>query len=387
MLAAHPRLSAVQLAYFRQVYPHNYRPAQPLHGRKIWWMTKPVTRRLYMTMGPCKGMTPNKLFVIRKMLARVMKAHSLRHTSLHPHTHAPTCTHALSHPCMTACRVKLIRCDSVKSSVVQISINSVLGVKADSLRRLIAHHELIIGTVFAVSDSLPHPPATPSMPPLPPDALGLKWTSVGATRPQHGTELKNNKLKAALQGKLEFTKKEFDRLDVKNLHADSFIKLGVLYFEPVAAAVVNATANGTVGSPTAVDGSGRAVAVLSTASPTGYSRGSCKARCNQQADHHNACYCDRHCHRAGDCCADFSMLCPAPVARTTAPTTRWGLFRPRHALRCFHKYVLVRADGKCRKTKAFARGTLDKVQQIYVALGYRAHALGTRVGTDMHGWG
>jgi len=77
-------------------------------------------------------------------------------------------------------------------------------------------------------------------------SLGLKWTKVGSSKPEEGTEFQNAELAkalhdAAMVGKLDvvFTRNEFDRFNVSDLSTDNYIEVGSssagpLYFKPAA---------------------------------------------------------------------------------------------------------------------------------------------------------
>jgi len=74
-------------------------------------------------------------------------------------------------------------------------------------------------------------------------ASGLKWIKVGTTKPCEGKELSNAVLTRVLKTKTEFTKQEFDALNilptfVENLRMDDFIMSGDSYFKPAAPAEV-----------------------------------------------------------------------------------------------------------------------------------------------------
>jgi hypothetical protein len=66
-----------------------------------------------------------------------------------------------------------------------------------------------------------------------PPELGSKWKKIGPERPMIGTEIFSEQLEEALRMKQEFSKKEISFLDVKNLKADSFIKVDDQYFEQI----------------------------------------------------------------------------------------------------------------------------------------------------------
>ena len=63
-------------------------------------------------------------------------------------------------------------------------------------------------------------------------ASGLRWASVGLTKPAQGQELSNNVLSASLQSKTEFTQREWDNFGVKDLRSDDYIKAGDCYYRP-----------------------------------------------------------------------------------------------------------------------------------------------------------
>jgi hypothetical protein len=61
---------------------------------------------------------------------------------------------------------------------------------------------------------------------------GLKWTSVGTTRPRAGTELINEELSAALLMTNDFSRAEWAKFRVKKLRADHFVRSGTSYLQP-----------------------------------------------------------------------------------------------------------------------------------------------------------
>ena len=61
--------------------------------------------------------------------------------------------------------------------------------------------------------------------------VGLKWKSLGSTKPK-GSELSNKKLAKALKSKMEFTQKEWSSFGVKKLHVENFVKSAGSYFGP-----------------------------------------------------------------------------------------------------------------------------------------------------------
>lgn len=69
-----------------------------------------------------------------------------------------------------------------------------------------------------------------------PVALGLKWKKVGSVKPRKGREISNAVLEAKLQQQLEFTEKEWELLDIKDIRMDDFIQTGGFYFRPVGVA-------------------------------------------------------------------------------------------------------------------------------------------------------
>ena len=66
-----------------------------------------------------------------------------------------------------------------------------------------------------------------------PPELGSKWKKIGPVRPTIGTEIFSEQLEEALRVKQEFSKKEISLFDVKDLKADSFIKVDDQYFEQI----------------------------------------------------------------------------------------------------------------------------------------------------------
>jgi hypothetical protein len=63
-----------------------------------------------------------------------------------------------------------------------------------------------------------------------PDPLGLKWQNVGQEQPYLGTEISNKFLAAALRGKSEFTRQEFDAFRVSDLTYNSYVKVDDDFF-------------------------------------------------------------------------------------------------------------------------------------------------------------
>ena len=78
-------------------------------------------------------------------------------------------------------------------------------------------------------EALRAPPAIiPTQPPL----VGSKWRAVGRERPTKGNEVVNKALSTALSEKLEFTKADLTKFQaIKDLEANSFIKVGHEYFK------------------------------------------------------------------------------------------------------------------------------------------------------------
>jgi len=64
--------------------------------------------------------------------------------------------------------------------------------------------------------------------------LGLQWNEIGPKEPLTGTEIENEDLSLALQGKVEFTNEEFDEFQMFDLKEDSYVKVGDTYFKPAA---------------------------------------------------------------------------------------------------------------------------------------------------------
>ena len=62
--------------------------------------------------------------------------------------------------------------------------------------------------------------------------LGLRWAKVGAERPKTGSEIKNEALAAALRKKHVFSKDEWEKLNVKTLPHDCYIKVADYYLKP-----------------------------------------------------------------------------------------------------------------------------------------------------------
>ena len=66
--------------------------------------------------------------------------------------------------------------------------------------------------------------------------LGLKWVKLGASRPQFGSEIKNDALAQALVHSNEFTLAEFESFGVKDLSHQSFVQVDVsseaIFFKP-----------------------------------------------------------------------------------------------------------------------------------------------------------
>ncbi len=60
--------------------------------------------------------------------------------------------------------------------------------------------------------------------------VGSEWRALGREKPLAGTAIDNEALSAALLEKVRFTREEFERLQVRSLQADSFIKSGDAYF-------------------------------------------------------------------------------------------------------------------------------------------------------------
>jgi hypothetical protein len=54
----------------------------------------------------------------------------------------------------------------------------------------------------------------------------------GSEKPSTGSEIKNDRLAAALQQKVEFTKEEWQQLQAADLSSDCYIKAGNRYFKP-----------------------------------------------------------------------------------------------------------------------------------------------------------
>lgn len=65
-------------------------------------------------------------------------------------------------------------------------------------------------------------------------ALGLKWQSVGPTKPATGHELDSRQLREALGRKTEFTQLEWDGFGISNLRLDHFVKWEEGYSKPAA---------------------------------------------------------------------------------------------------------------------------------------------------------
>ena len=63
-------------------------------------------------------------------------------------------------------------------------------------------------------------------------ALGLKWKSIGSTKPTNGEELTNSELASALESKTTFTQDEFDAFGITDLDSNVFIESGASYFQP-----------------------------------------------------------------------------------------------------------------------------------------------------------
>ena len=63
-------------------------------------------------------------------------------------------------------------------------------------------------------------------------ASGLKWTSVGCTKPTFGRELSKPELAHALTEKTDFNENEWDEFEISMLRFDDFIKVGECYFKP-----------------------------------------------------------------------------------------------------------------------------------------------------------
>ena len=67
------------------------------------------------------------------------------------------------------------------------------------------------------------------------DELGLKWYDAGSSRPKTGSEINSGGLVSALNKGLMLTPSEFDKLKLKDLRPDSFVKAkGGHYFKPAS---------------------------------------------------------------------------------------------------------------------------------------------------------
>lgn len=64
-------------------------------------------------------------------------------------------------------------------------------------------------------------------------ASGLKWKSVGGTRPIDGEELKLPGLAAALAGKTEFLPEEWTAFGCRDLRMDHYVEADKCFFQPV----------------------------------------------------------------------------------------------------------------------------------------------------------
>ena len=64
---------------------------------------------------------------------------------------------------------------------------------------------------------------------------GLKWVTVGETKPTTGTEINNKMLAEALAGKHEFTNDELEAFQIFDLSYSSCIKVGDIYMKPADA--------------------------------------------------------------------------------------------------------------------------------------------------------
>lgn len=64
-------------------------------------------------------------------------------------------------------------------------------------------------------------------------ASGLKWVSIGSTRPSSGKEIEDTALKSALKHKSTFTQEEWEQFGINDLRTHHFIKSGYnVYFKP-----------------------------------------------------------------------------------------------------------------------------------------------------------
>lgn len=63
---------------------------------------------------------------------------------------------------------------------------------------------------------------------------GLKWHKIEKSKAGKGDALRNEKLATALKEKQEFTEKEWESFDVKNLRSNNYIQSGENYFEPIS---------------------------------------------------------------------------------------------------------------------------------------------------------
>ena len=73
-------------------------------------------------------------------------------------------------------------------------------------------------------------------------ASGLKWLKIEGTQPSNGQDLAHSELARALLRKTEFTQQEWEKMDIRNLRMDHFVKSGNSYFTP-ADTVSNTSGN------------------------------------------------------------------------------------------------------------------------------------------------
>ena len=74
---------------------------------------------------------------------------------------------------------------------------------------------------------------------------GLNWQAVGATRPLGGHELTNERLSAALQTRVTFTRAEWTEFGEWELQQDDYVESGGVYYTPASARVTEAIDFGT----------------------------------------------------------------------------------------------------------------------------------------------
>ena len=65
-------------------------------------------------------------------------------------------------------------------------------------------------------------------------ASGLNWGKMGNIRPSQGRELTNAQLKVELETKYQFTQKEWNAFDIRDLRGNDYIKVGAFFFRPTA---------------------------------------------------------------------------------------------------------------------------------------------------------